>query len=448
MTGTQTLLARSALGFLLAPLGMWLASTTRFQRLSPQTFDRLVTGALIATRLGFFLLLYKILHLAPRGDIPAYYLPQALDVLRHKLPYRDFESSYAPLHPYLDAVFVSLWRSSLSIVLFAVLAECFVLPGWIRLGRSLFAERQVRSAALLYLASPLSLQFVTVDGQDNVFIGLLLLIALACALHFRYVLSAASVAISLVFVKFLPLVLTPTFLVALPRRWRWAASAAILTIPAYAAFAFLHAPILQPLQAEAELRTASNLPFFVESLFNFTLPAAVSNLLVVAAILAITALVARACRGLSQAARVRIIVFGIAAIIFALLLFSKKSWPTYLMLCLFPVCLLPVLEPATPTQRRNRLAAFAVFTLIALTEHSFWSSIFDQPTSAQLHVMLFAGRPLVLAFFFAEFLLLVGYVWLLAECVREIRRTALNSRLGLLIPAEEPLLAEPLRQAS
>src|ERR1700686_3147052 len=182
MTGTQTLLARIALGTIAAVASAALTSSSRLLGLPRERFDRATVAAFAVIRLSFFFVLFVWLGAPPRGDVPAYYFQQAQFILRRQVPYRDFLSSYAPLHPYLDAALLLLWHTPLSLMLFAVLAELLILPVWFQVGRTFLSESEVRIAALLYLASPISLQFVAVDGQDNVVIALLLALSLLLTL--------------------------------------------------------------------------------------------------------------------------------------------------------------------------------------------------------------------------------------------------------------------------
>src|SRR5271163_1088645 len=212
MTGSQTLLARAALGVVAALGSVLLVSFKSLRSLQERprpSFDRRVIAALVVSRLGLFCVLFLWLGAAPRGDVPSYYLNQVQEVMQHKLPYRDFPSAYAPLHSYLDAGLFRLWHTPLALMLFPVLAELLLLPLWLRAGRAFLGGGEVRVAALLYLASPISLQFVAVDGQDNVVIALLVVTALLLVLRGRTALSGAALGLSIVTFKFLPLLYAP-----------------------------------------------------------------------------------------------------------------------------------------------------------------------------------------------------------------------------------------------
>jgi hypothetical protein len=176
LTGQQTLIARKALGVVVGATTLAVLSSPRLQHLTWPSFSRAVTAAFLLSRISLFSILFLVLGLAPRGDIPSYYWNEASNVLQGLLPYHDFVSSHAPLHSYL--------------------------------------------AALLYLTSAVSLQFVAVDGQATGIVGVLLTLALYFLAKQREPSSGASVGTAVAAIKFPPMIYVPAFLLAAPRRWR------------------------------------------------------------------------------------------------------------------------------------------------------------------------------------------------------------------------------------
>ena len=416
MTATQTLMARAALGVITASAGFIAVFVERFRTGSARSFSRFANAAFLISRFGLYALLFFVLRLAPRGDIPAYYFPQATDVLRGALPYRDIACSYAPLHPYLDGAVILLWHSPLALILLAILLEAVLLPVWLKLGRDLFSEQHVRTAAILYIASPISLQFVAVDGQDNVIIALLLALGILCLVRHRAVLSGALVALGAVCVKFLPVLFVPAFFLAAQHRLRWLLGCVGTLAVGYGGFALLHLPLLYPLTHQKDLKTASNLTYLIESAFNFTIPVRLGDSFLLLFLLAIFGLIARALLQASPAARLRILTFATAALTLALLVFSKKSWPPYLMFALFPICLLL----GEGAHRRLRMAAFALFSIVAVVVQSFWATVLGQPLTPAFHQILLSHRPAALFFFALQLLIVAGYLWLLIESLQQI----------------------------
>ena len=426
MTGTQTLIARAALGTAGALASIILTRWQLLLELPSRTFDRCLVAALALSRIALFAILFGVLRLAPRGDIPGFYFPQAVEALRHHLPYRDFSSSYAPLHPYLDALFISLWRTPLAIILSSIFGELWLLPIWLRVARELFADKCVRIAALLYVASPISLQFVTVDGQDNVLIALILAASIWFALRSRVFLSGVLLGLSAATVKFLPLFYAPTFFAASPRRLRWATGATATLAVVYGGTLLLRLPILLPLTVEGAMRSAGNVPYLVESAIGTTIPARWSTMLLLFLLGAVVVAAASSMRRMATVDRMRVLTFSMAALTLILLLFSKKSWPPYLMLCLFPLCLLVAEESKRP---RLSIAVFAFFSLIAVTEHSVWSSLLLEASSSRLHTALLAQNDIAELFFALHALLLAGYAWLLVRSLLALRTSVETFRV-------------------
>ncbi|QNI37789.1 glycosyltransferase family protein [Edaphobacter albus] len=414
MTGQQTLIARGALGVFAGIASVATCSSSFPRRLSKIDFDRGISLAFAVSRLGLFGLIFLLLRIPPRGDVPAYYWPEAQSILHGLLPYRDFPSSYAPLHPYLDALVIRIWHSPLAIILLSILAEIALLPLWFRFGRRILSETEIRTGALLYLCSAIGLQFVAVDGQDTVIVGVFVTLSLFLLSRRKELLSGATIGTAVAAIKFLPLLYVPAFFLALPRRWRWVVGMAIPILFIYGAFVAMHLPILVPLQIEGDKKGAGSFPYVVESLLGVTVPSRIWDLLLVAVLAAIFLLLARTLRGATPEVRLRGIVFAVAALSLALLFFSKKSWPPYLMLTLFPICL------SIDARRWLHLAGLAGFSVIAVVEHSYWATILNQLTAQELHLGLLSGRTVYFVFLALELALIGGYGWLLSLALRKI----------------------------
>jgi hypothetical protein len=415
MTGAQTLIARAAMGSFFALAGIALASSEHLLNLPERRFNRVVIVGMAALRLGMYALVFLVLRIPPRGDVQSYYMSQAEDALAHRLIYRDFDSSYAPLHPYLDGGLLALWHSPLVMILLAIVVEIVAMPLWMLIGRTFVAERSLRVAALLYVVSPISLQYVTIDGQDNVLIASALALALFLVLRHREFLAGIAVAASIAITKFLPLLYVPLFFLASPRRWRFVAGLSVVVLGVYGAFAVMGAPILEALTDEAKRRSAGNLGYVFEAAFGVSLPNLVLNGLALGSIVLILALIVRSALVARNLPQSLLITYGVAALTLTLTLFAKKSWPAYMMLALFPLCLL-----VTRGAARWKLIVFMLFEVVAVTEHSIWSTTLHQMSSIGLRPLLIAHQPVAALFGLVELLLLGGYGWLLVEALSEL----------------------------
>jgi hypothetical protein len=435
LTGNQTLIARTALSVIAGATGIAAVTSARLRALPSQTFDRLITIAFILTRLATYLGVFLILRLQPRGDIPAFYWDDANSALRGLLPYRDFLTSYAPLHPYLDAFAIRLWHTPLAIILLAVCIEFFLLPLWLRAGRSYFSEHELRTAALLYCTSAISLQFVAIDGQDNVIIATLLALAVLLLHKNRPLASGTALGLSAVSIKFLPLLYAPLFFSSASRRVRWAIGLVLPVGLVYGAFALKHLAILSPLSQEGSLKSAHDLPYLVEAVLGITVPSRIWDMLTLAVLGTILALVAKALLEAPPTLRLRILTFGMAALTLGLLVFSKKSWPPYLMLALFPICLL------IPAASKLKTTAFAIFGVIAVVSPSYWATVFRQFSAQDFHQGLITHQKSCLFFLAQQILLILGYLWLLLESLHQI--TAFSFQPATKARAPYPESAQP-----
>ena len=382
-----------------------------------RSFDRWLYGAFLLTRVGLLVLLFVVLHIEPRGDVIGYYVPEGFGALHGGVPYRDFESSYAPLHAYMDAAVLRVWGSARALMLFAVLVEFAGLPLWLGLGRRVWPERDVRAAAVLYLLSALSLQFVTIDGQDNVVIALLLAASFVLIGRRRELLAGVLLGLSAVAVKLIPLGYIPVIWAGTARRWRWLAGVLLAVGVGYGAFAgAVGRAVLMPLAREGGLRSAGDLPYVLEGLSGRILPGGVSGLVLAGMEGAILVRVLRVSRRSAEpAVRLQAMVLGVVAATLALELLAKKSWPAYLMLVLFPL-LVGVVRSGGPWS----VAGMAGFSAVAMVEHSYWASLLGQFDAATLHQGLVRGDGRCFVFLLLEVLLVVGYGWLLRMSWRQM----------------------------
>jgi hypothetical protein len=119
----------------------------------------------------------------------------------------------------------------------------------------------------------------------------------------------------------------------------------------------------------------------------------------------------------------RILTFGFAALTLALILFSKKSWPPYLMMALFPIGLLVRIES------KLRTTAFALFGVVAVLSTSYWATMLQQQTASEFHAGLLAAQPQCLILLALEVLLILSYAWLLRSSLIPLRQPRLPAEL-------------------
>lgn len=435
MTGEQSLVARAGLGVVVGIAGILVAQSRRLFALPRQTFERLVTASLIVSRLALWLLVFIVLRITPRGDITIY-VEEAERTLHHLVPYRDFLSSYAPLHSYMDALLLAVFHTPLSIIFFAICIEACLLPLWFRAGRSFLSDREVRTASLLYVASAISVQFVAIDGQDNIIIAVLLALSLLLVQRGRIFSSGAATGLGVACLKFLPLLYVPAFFLVSPKRWRWVGGVAAVIAVVYGGFALLHphAPLLQPLSREGNMRTPGDIPFLIEAITGLTFPSFVWNGLLLVLLALVFGLIAKASRHADANVRMRVLAFAFPALTLMLVLFAKKSWPPYLMLTLFPICLL------ISGGSKLKIYLFALFGVVVLVEHSYYATLLHAFSAQEFHQGIFSLQRLCVVFFAIEILLLAGYIWLLLASIQQICKAGDMVGADISRATETPLI--------
>lgn len=142
----------------------------RFQKqvlnLPEPSANRLLVIAFVLCRFVPFVVVYLLVGLSPRSDVPVFY-DAASHALRGEVVYRDFWSPYSPLFAYITALPLLIWHSAKSIVLLMIMIEG--IAWW--LTYRFYRPRQGNVAqlwALLYLLLPGPFVFCVLGGQEDV----------------------------------------------------------------------------------------------------------------------------------------------------------------------------------------------------------------------------------------------------------------------------------------
>ncbi len=378
-----------------------------------------------ASRLLLFAVVFLLFRLPVRGDLPSFYMQEAWRRLEGKVPYRDYLSSYAPLSSYVYAAVYRVHPSPVTLVLFAVLVEIAAAALWLRVLNQVVPERVARGASLLCLFNPISLQFVTIDGQNNVIISFFLALAFLALLRRRSAASGAWVGASIAVVKFLPLLFVPSFVLYSRRRGgAWAAGCLALVLAVYGCFQFvLHAPVLSVFLREGDLKTAGGLPYLVESITGLDLGLKLWDVLLLVALGALVCRVAwlvwRRSGGV-LVGEARATMVSISVFLLTLMALAKKTWPTYSLMVLFPLGLAVAATAAGRRSlwQRSAVVLFGVFSLLSVTVHSFWASVLVQAPAPLLHLLLGFDSGSAWVLLLLEMCLFAAYAWLVAVCLR------------------------------
>jgi hypothetical protein len=359
---------KAILGILCTVLGALLATDSRLSALSEWRFRLAVFAFWIFTRVGLFAVVFLILHFEPTSDVVGAYMPQAHLAMGGLWVYRDFASSYAPLFPYaLAAALKYLWASSKMLVVLAMLAELASLPFWMEALNNLLAPLAARQACLLYLASVPPLVNVALNGHNQVWVSLFVGVALWLYTRRSAAASGFVLSVPFVLVKFLALVTVPAFL---PRRslaFRFLASFAALPVAVYGFLVLRHVDVFVPMRNEIDARTSGDIPFLLSAELQRLHYAMPTRAIDVVALLAL-AVLALWLVSRQPAMPTPAVLWALNLLILTLLLVSRKSYTTYLVMCFFPLCAIAVHEGLT----RFRAGLFGIFGFVAMIEPTLW----------------------------------------------------------------------------
>ena len=314
----------------------------------------------------------------------------------------------------MDSFVLRLWNSPLGLILFAILIEVVTLRLFLTIGRTLFSDRRTRFAGLLYLANPLSLQFVTIDGHDNVLLALLFGVGIWMLLRSRETISGFVTGIGIGLLKLIALFYAPVYWLTEPRRWRWTAGFLVALLLGEGVWFAMGLPLLTPVRIESAMKQAGDLPFLVESLLGIDIPGRILDGTMLLMLGLVWVAVARAACGRTLEQRARVAFFALPAVTLVLELFAKKSWPPYLLIVLFPLCLL------LADQGRTALWIFEFFCVIGVSEHSFWATVLGSISSGEMHQGLLQHGRNFYFYILLQVLLLSGYGWLLLLAMKSL----------------------------
>lgn len=440
MTGGIVLAAKAGSAVVLVLLHLALVVWIERSGLRAQRVRRLAWALWLVTRPGLFSLAFVLLGIAPTSDVVAHYLPQGLAALDGRLVYRDFPSSYGPFFPYLLITLpLALLKDPRSLVAIAVLAEALAMRAWCWAVAPALAtparDQVLARALLLYAASPLAIWSVAISGQNQIWLGACL--AVAVGWHARGALGRSGLALALgtLAVKAIALVPAPLLLVAAGSGWRRPARFGLTLAAVVGAVSLplgmVRAPVWQPLLAESGHVSSGNLPYLAGllglSVVDPILSAPLIALLLLA-LLGVSALLAPRAAGQGPLAGVA----ALCAVWLVFMLVSKKAYADYLVIFWLPTCLVLVRRGLTT----GGLLAFGGLSVVATVEPSLWFRWLAQASLPVAFERAAAAPDLIPAvklglFVACELTLVAGYAWLLVECLRAFRpASAASGALG------------------
>jgi hypothetical protein len=368
MDGALVLAGKLAIGLACAWASFTALRWRGLSALSPRAFDALVLGTALATRATLAVALYGVLEQPVLGDVLGSYVPQGRAILEGRALFRDFSTSYGPLFPFEAAALLALWNEPAVFVWGAIVLELLSLALWLSAGRRIVGEAALRAGSVLYVTSPIPLLNVAMNGGQQVWVAVFLG---ACALLLarrRDFAAGAVLGAALVCVKLLAGVFAPVGVLFAHERVRFALGFASLPLAVYVvAFLCAGARAFEGAIYEAGQITPGNLYFLLSAVGADLVNPVLSAAAALVALAGAAALVAWLWRsGAASDLAYLPTAWGLALLAFLLL--SKKSYPTYLVLGFFPLCL----GFAQSAPRTRDVALFGVLGIAATLEMSLW----------------------------------------------------------------------------
>lgn len=227
--------------------------------------------AFVILRVAPFVALYLVFQLAAQSDVVSYFFPQASAALQGKLVYRDFESHYAPLFPYILATGAAIWHDPRSIVLLMIVMEGLALFFTYLAFRRYTSPYNLNLAGFLYLLSPAPFLLVVLGGQEDLWIWTFGIVVYWLLMRRKYAFAGLAGGIGFLSTKVLfgLAMLPPIFSVRRPLQY--VIGCCVAGIAYLILWIFVGNSLLMPL-AEANQASPPNLWFTINVLFNGSIP--------------------------------------------------------------------------------------------------------------------------------------------------------------------------------
>ncbi len=390
------------------------------QNWSEKKFNWLFAACLVLSRVGLFVLIYEIGKRGAEADIGDLHIWTQGILAGHKMYTPHVPSCYSPLYLYVTSLAELIYPSFKSIIVQSTLFELASVYVWVKVGRALFEPAVIRRALLFYLCSPVVIMVSAVSGETQSWVALLLGLACLALLSNRPLLSGLWIGLSIVGVKFLPLLYCPALFVAERRWFRWSLGVAIPVLLVFGGFYLAGFDVLYPVSKLSTEYSSGNLPFLLSGLGLSYGDAFVQRLLSAAgagvmACLAFWLL----WRYWGKASPKPLALIAIVLFQMAMMLVSKKSHTGYLAMCYFPIAFVM----SCGSLRLWERGLIALFQVVGSVELGYWfrtmgrcdlSAVASWSIPDGMHLKY----GLLLAF---QAVVIVYYVWMVARSLCALR---------------------------
>jgi hypothetical protein len=394
-----------------------------FESWSDRSFLLRALALQVLPALALFVGLYLIAHREVTADVANYYLPPTRLTLGGQIPLRDFQSSEAPLFPFVGAAIISVWNSGKAFVLVDIPLNALTLILWHAIASRHAGQKSARESSILFASSGNLLVHVLL-GSNQVWIAACFAGSAWLLVRGRSGRAGLLQGIAVGTIKLLTLLYWPVFWICAPRRFRWLMGAIPVAVLIYGVFGLLGLDLITPLRAEKDAITSGNLPYLLEPLVGLTglLRNRIFDGLAFLGLLATIAWLYMRARCLPAEERPKLVSAGIALLGVVFMLVSKRSFAYYSVFFMYPATLMVVRGMAG---RGAQIAFLLVFNVLLSVESSLWFHLKAfGATDVSLSAWLQApDRHSAFGMILIEVALIACYAWVLVLSVRCVEYT-------------------------
>jgi len=346
----------------------------------------LKTGLFISTRIVAFIIIFLIIKISPQSDVTAFYYPQAKNILQGNIPYLDFESSYSFLFPFLYSLPLIIWDTPLVFIIIAIVFELISINIWEKVLNIFFNEITAQKVIFIYLLNPISFFSVIINGQNQILIVLFLGLAILFQQKKKELWSGLFLGLGLLFTKYLFLIFVPVLVLLSAQKRKLIISFFIAGILPLILLYVFNINTLLPLIIESKKYTSGNLPFLLSALFTTILN--YEFLLNMLLFLIYFGVIIYLYKNYISSHSNKAVVLNFISVVFLLfMLFSKKSYTTYLIIGFIPIISFIIYSELN----LKTLIALNIFGIISVIEPSLWFRIMNNITLSSRDSNIYPG---------------------------------------------------------
>ncbi|WP_266369155.1 hypothetical protein [Tellurirhabdus rosea] len=342
---------------------LWLRKY--LNRFSESQHGSLIALFFVFLRVIPFVLVYLVLGLEPRSDVPVFF-DAALQASRGQVVYRDFWSPYSPLFAYMTALPVLFWQSAKAVVALMILMEGLALWLTWRFYRPLLG-RDALIRVLVYLMLPGPLVLCVLGGQEDIWMWLFVVISALVWQRTRNSFWVGVVmALALITTKALAVLLVVSLFFLVERPFKYLAGLLLVGIPSFALLVWLVGEkFLTPLMF-ADMPFAPNLWTVVSPIIGDFRPYAKTLSWVgLAATMGVACLAAAFLKQKTTYEKALPVLFSLCFSF--MMFFHKSSFSNYAFIFMMPF-VLGILNLSS----RRQLLALLLFNAAVVVQPTYW----------------------------------------------------------------------------